>query len=187
VPPRSELVDEPVREDLRAAASERHLRAANRDPHCFERVVLELGLKAIHLFLEVVDQPERSRVERALVVCERLDVPAHELAQDRLDRRPDATAHAWPEPKRAISRHRPQALGLGPSDAPVVLAADPGARIGSRSPHLFAERPEELLDVDGALRRNPCRIAIFGVVSGHRGILAGAQEGGMAWPDRPVG
>ena len=50
-----------------------------------------------------------------------------------------------------------------------------------------AKRAEQLLDVDGRVGRNPCRIAVFGVVRGHRGILAGAQEGGMARPDRPVG
>ena len=60
------------------------------------------------------------------------------------------------------------------ADASVVLVAGDAARIGSGAAHFFAKRAKELLDVDRSSVRNPCRIAVFGVARGHRGILAGA-------------
>ena len=134
---------------------------------------LELGLETIDLLLEVVDQAQRRGVERALVVGERLHVPAHELAENGLDGRSEPTADSGTEPERAIGGHRPEPLGLGARDAPLVLVAGTCPRIGAGSAHLLAKAPEELLDVDRRLRGNPCRIAIFGVIRGHRGILAG--------------
>ncbi len=94
--------------------------------------------------------------------------------------RADASANPWPEPERAIRGDGPEPLGLGARDASLVLVADPGARIGSGATNLLAKRAKELLDVDGACSGgNPCRTAVFGVVRGHRGILAGAEVGGL--------
>ena len=171
--PGAQLVDEPVREDLGTATSERHLRPYDRNSHCCLCARrLELGLQAIDLVLEVVDQAKRGGVERPLVVRERLHVPAHQLAQHRLDRRPDAAANAGSEAKRSIRRDGPEPLGFRPGRAPIVLVAGARARVGAGTAYLFAQRAEELLDVDrGICRRNPCRIAIFGVVRGHRMIL----------------
>ena len=73
--------------------------------------------------LEVVDQPQRGRVEGALVVRERLDVPAHQLAQHRLRRR------------RRARRGRPGgAAGCG-RPTPARAARPPrGRRCGRRAP-----------------------------------------------------
>ena len=135
---------------------------------------LELGLEAIDLLLEVVDQPQRSSVERPLVVGQRLDVPAHELAQHGLDGRPDASADTRAKPERAIRGDGPEALGLGARNPPLVLAAAPapGSAPERRTSSRSARKSSSTST--GELGRNPCRIAIFGVVRGHRGILAGS-------------
>ena len=79
--------------------------------------------QTVDLLLEVVDQAKRCGVERALVVCERLDVPTHELPQNGLDRRADATSDTRAQAKRAIRRDRPEALRLGARGPTVALVA----------------------------------------------------------------
>src|SRR5262245_35940129 len=134
---------------------------------------LELGLQPVDLLLEVVDEPKRRRVERPLVVRQRLDIPAHELAEDGLDRRADAAADARPEPQRAVRRDGPQTLRLRTGHAALLLVAGACTRVRARAAYFFTKRAEELFDVDRCSRRNPCRIAVFGVIRGHRGILTG--------------
>ena len=174
MPSTPELVDEPVREDLGAAVRERHLRAADGDSHCVLRVASSSAWRRSTCSCRSSIRPERSGVERPLVVGERFDVPAHELAKNGLDGCPQAAADSGTKAQRAICGDRPQPLGLRPCDAPLLLVAATRPRIGAGSADLLAERPEEFLDVDGSARGNPCRIAIFGVIRGHRGILSGA-------------
>ena len=138
---------------------------------------LELGLETIDLLLEVVDQPERRGVERALVVGERLDVPAHELAENGLDGCPEAAADSGTEAQRAICGDRPQPLGLGARDAPLVLVAATRARIGAGSADLLAKRPEELLDVDGALAETPAESPFLASSEGIAAFYPGHRIG----------
>ena len=95
---RTQLVDEGVAEDLRAAPRERHLglTTAIRIVALVLRVAKHdhLCLEPVDLLLQVVDEAKRSGVERALVIRERLDVPTHRLPENRLDRRSDPATHA---------------------------------------------------------------------------------------------
>src|SRR4029078_8583505 len=65
----------------------------------------ELRLQCSDPRLAAVDQTQRSGIEGALVVRERLDVPAHQLAQDGLDRRPEPTPEPRAQPQRAVRTH----------------------------------------------------------------------------------
>ena len=184
VPARAQLVDERVGEDLRAAARERHLRPADGDPHRCRalraRSASSCARSASTCSCEVVDQPQRDRVERALVVGDRLDVPAHQLAQHRLDGRAEPAADTGPQPQRAVGRDRPEPLGLVAERAPVGRRRAT-ARIGARAAHLLAQPLEQRGDVNGPIGladlRNPCRILGFLAVRGHPGILAPASAG----------
>jgi len=142
----------------------------------------ELGLEAVDLLLEIVDEAEGGGVEGALVVRERLDVPAHQLSQDGLDRTPESPSHAGSKSQGAVGRDRPEALRLRPSGPAVALVSGRSSRVGAAAPDLLLELPEEFLDIDG----NRCRFAILGVVERHRGILAGGPAGALAHaPDEP--
>ena len=158
MPARAQLGDERVREDLGPAAHERHLRRAHGDPH---RALLQLGLELRDPRLEVVDQPQRGRVEGALVVGERLDVPAHQLAQHRLRGRAETAADAGAEAQRAVGRDRPEPLGLGARGAAgrPRRPRSPGAAPERRTSSL--QLLEERRQIGFPLRRNPCKIAIF--------------------------
>src|SRR6478736_5060741 len=79
----------------------------------------ELRLQPVDLLLQVVDEPERGGIERALVVREWLDVPPHQLAQHRFDGSAEPAAHAWAETQRAVGRDRPETLRLVTRGAPV--------------------------------------------------------------------
>ena len=114
----------------------------------------QLALELRDALLEVVDQAERGGVERPLVVRERLDVPAHQLLEDRLDGRAETTPDAGPEAERTVGRHRPETLGLGASrEAVVRLAGRP--RVGPGTTDLLPERREQRVDVDLLGRRKP--------------------------------
>ena len=128
----------------------------------------DLGFEAVDLLLEIVDEAESRCVERPLVVGEGLDVPAHELPQNRLDRRPETAPRPWSQPERAVRGDRPETLHLRPGRPAFVLASRGGPRVRPGAANLLLQPPEELLDIDG----NPCRFAIFAVVRRHRGILA---------------
>src|SRR5919198_502532 len=71
----------------------------------------EVPEQRVDLPEELVDELERRVVEGALVGRERLDVPAHQLPQDLLDRHEDRSPQAWPPLERPLRRHRPEALG----------------------------------------------------------------------------
>ncbi len=136
----AQLVDERVGEDLGSPAREGHLGPADGDPHGLRarlrRAELRhLRLQPVDLLLQVVDEPQRGRVEGALVVGERLDVPAHHLAQHGLDRSADAAADARPQPQRPVGGDGPQALGLVPRSAAVTGVATT-AGIGTAAPYL---------------------------------------------------
>ena len=98
-------------------------------------------LELAHALLEVVDQPQRGRVERALVVGDGLDVPAHQLAQHRLDGRADAAAEARAQAQRTVSGDRPEPLGLGASRVAIVARAQaPGAAPDRRTSSFSCSR-----------------------------------------------
>ncbi len=88
----AQLAHERLRQDLRAAPLERNLRRADCDPHPV-RVGAVLRARPLLERLdargELVDQVQHVQVEGALLCCERLDVPAHQLAQRALQRRED--------------------------------------------------------------------------------------------------
>ena len=168
----AQLVDELVREDLGAPANEGHLRSADRNPH---RRLLQLGLELRDALLEVVDQPQRRRVEGALVVRDRLHVPPHQLAQHCLRGRAEPTANSRAEPERTVGRHRPEPLGLG-TGGMAIVAASRLARSSARAPDLLLQLLEEGCDIDVAVRRNPCKLAIFCALIGHRRIVPGNRD-----------
>ena len=127
------MISAPPRRRAPAAGRRRSSSAAVASPF-----VLELGPQRIHLPLQVVDQAQRNRVERALVVGNRLDIPAHELAQDALDRRPEPTPDTRPQTQRAIGRDRPEPFGLVAERPPVGRpepppGSAPDRRTSSRS------------------------------------------------------
>jgi hypothetical protein len=85
----------------------------------------EPPLELVHAPLQVVDQLERGAVEDALVLRERLDVPAHQLAQRLLHER----ARPRP-PQRLLRRDRPVPLRQlvrprAAAEAPRRLALQP--------------------------------------------------------------
>ena len=97
------------------------------------------ALESGHALLEIVDQPQRGGLERALVVGERLDVPPHQPAQYGLDRRAETTAHAGPQPQRAVGRDGPsrsassRAASRSPGPAAPAPGSAPERRISSLS------------------------------------------------------
>ena len=107
VPASAQLVDELVGHHLGPAVDERHLRPADRDSHC-----LGCSSRAMRSSRSSISLSD-GVVERALVGERRLDVPAHEAAQEELDR---------PAPcRRSAARPRPPTAarpGRGPRAAP---------------------------------------------------------------------
>ena len=146
VPVLLQLEREPLREQLRPAALERDLRRADRNSHC---AGLQLGLELRDPRVEVVDEAEDRRVEGALVVGERLDVPAHQLAEDGLDRRPGAAAHPGSKAQVAVGRDGPEPLRLVPERVPLRGArAGVDARRGAGARHLLTEPRVERGHID---------------------------------------
>ena len=178
MPARAQLGDELVGEDLRAAPCERHLRSEHRDAHG--------GVSASPPRGEAPARPRAPRraargrpragaalVERPLVVGERLDVPAHQLAQHRLDGRAEPPADAGPQTQGPVRRDGPQPLRLRPGRQPVALLRPAsGARVGARAADLLTQGREERLDID-VLRR---RKAVVRRLVRHRASVAGASD-----------
>ena len=127
--------------------------AAGRAAEELERVTLrqpraQLGLELAQAAPPVVDQPQRGRVERALVVGERLDVPAHQLPQHRLDRRADAAAEARAQAERRSAE-------TGQSRSASARAASGRRRPARRDPRRSGAPPRSAART--ARRRRPAR------------------------------
>ena len=134
----AQLVDESVGEDLGPTSGERHLGPQDGDVHgSLGAKRLDLGLEAIDLLLKIVDQAQRRGVEGALVVRERLHVPAHELSENSLDRSPEPAAHARSQAQRAVGGNRPEPLGLCARGTALLVAPRSGAGICPGPPHLL--------------------------------------------------
>jgi hypothetical protein len=125
--------------------------------------------------LEVVDEPERRRIERALVIGERLDVPAHRLPEHGLGGGAEAPAEARPQSQRPVGGDGPQALGLGPR-GPTVVRLARRAGVGAGTPDLLLERREERVDVDLVRRRK----AVVHRLVRHRASVA------LSFPQAPL-
>ena len=87
---------------------------------------------------KIVHEAERSSVEGALVVGERLDVPAHQLAEHRFDGCAESPAETRAQPERAVGGDGPETLGLGARGVAIVRPSacagiGPQRRISSRS------------------------------------------------------
>ena len=109
---------------------------------------VSVGGDAVELLEERVDQLQRRVVEAPLLLGERLDVPAHRLAQRLLEQAGGRAPVRW-----ALGGHGPELLGGGAG------AGAQGQRGAVRTPaELVAEPFEQGLDVDLLLGR-----------SGHRG------------------
>ena len=97
--------------------------------------------------------------------------------------RAETAADARAEPERTVGRDRPEPLGLG-AGRMTIVAASRLARGRPRAPDLLLQLLEEGCDVDVAVRRNPCKLAIFCALIGHRRIVPGTPGAGYAPPMR---
>ena len=107
---------------------------------------------------EGVDELQHRVVEDPLIGRERLDVPAHELAQKPLDRA------LRPAAGRPLRRDRPEALGEGPCRGEF---RPPRVPLDSTTSKLLAEPLEQGGDVDLLRRGNTCRRRVFRLRPGH--------------------
>ena len=111
---------------------------------------LELGLLPVCPLPNGVEELERGGVEPALVDRERLDVPAHRLAQDALERREREPAQAPVRPgsaqKRPLGADGPELLGLTPA-ALVPVRALLAAQVVVPAIHLIAQAREDRLEL----------------------------------------
>src|SRR5438093_3314360 len=138
----------------------------------------EAAFELLDLALLLVEHAQNRGVERPLVVCERLDVPPHELAKHRLHRGADAAAHTRPQPQGTIRGDRPEALGLR---ARCESIRRPSARIGSGAPHLLAQPLDERRHVDLLRVGNGCVDAVFGRLR-HVAMVLGCPAGPFGRP-----
>ena len=130
--------------------------------------LLRRRLRRVPALRDRVDETKDSRVEAPLVGGERLDVPAHELAQRRLDGRQREPAQppprSRPRKERPFGAHRPERLGLAPAKLEPVGAGSLG-QVAVPPLDLVAQPREyrlelSLLDVQAVLRH----VAIVGTV-----------------------
>ena len=114
-----------------------------------ERVaaLLERHLAGVDALGETVGEPQHRRVEPALVSRERLDVPAHELAQSALGRRQEQAAQPAPGPRPReegpLGADSPERLGLASLECEGVDAV--AAEVALAPLHLQMKAREDRL------------------------------------------
>src|SRR5262249_1734501 len=114
----------------------------------------------IRTFGERVDELEQRAVVDTLVGRERLDVPAHELAQDPLDQPLGASA------RLGLGGDRPEAPRERPRRRELCTRAPAGSRTATQ---LLAETLEEVCYVEIVRRGSACRRRVFRFRPGHSG------------------
>jgi len=152
----------------------------------------ELGLgslqqpeERVDLLGELVDELERRVVERALLECEGMDVPAHALAEDTLDEVLDRARDARLADDERVGPDRPvplrDAAQARPDDAAVVRLCEVES---PRVPDLLLQPVEECSDINRlglSVRRNRCIFSTFRIDHGHRNIVTRGCNGAVSW------
>ena len=175
VPPRAQLLDQRVGEDLGAAVGEGHLRPAHGNAHRGYPFSLRNAASSACNLSTCSWRSSTSRSAAAL--NERWSYASGStyhrisLAQHRLDGSADAAANAGPEAQRAVCRDGPEPLGLVTRGA-AVGGVSAARGIGPGEAHLLAQALEERVDVDrGGDGFAGARVRVYRAV-GHRAIVA---------------
>ena len=168
----SKLVGKRLREDLCPAPLERNLRRADRDSHLLGsappgvRRSSSASMRrsrrvtsASDPFRELVDERQNRQVERPLLGRDRLDVPAHELAEHALHRSDQEAPRTDAGPARllewTLGGHCPGSLGPRPCGQrwPRSLTAVGPLESAGRAAHLLLQARENRRDFALLLRQ----------------------------------
>jgi len=134
-------------------------------------------LGAVELLEHPVHQLQHGVVEDALLSGERLDVPAHQGAQQALDRRGREPAQSGSPVERPLGGHRPDALG------PMACRKQPPATSLATvrtAGELLAKTVDERGHVNLAAGGNRCSGRGFRLGPGHLPILSRGHYGSVS-------